>query len=211
MNAPLVNPAASVRQRLSNLAKERNEDFEQLLVRYALERLLYRLSVSPYRERDVRTAQHYDTGGDSRWPDRRFRARQPGRVARVPAAQPPQRGGARRGCRRAPRLLHATAASSKAPSVKAVSAPIFAERIRRFPSFLFREAGGGQDLREALAEVAVGEEYKLQAARSYNTACSPVSEPRRIARMQRSFRVSGRQFQSAEAAAAAIDSSGEPG
>jgi hypothetical protein len=36
----------------------------------------------------------------------------------------------------------------------------------------YRETGRGQDLREALAEVAVGEEYKAQAARSYNTACS---------------------------------------
>jgi predicted nucleotidyltransferase component of viral defense system len=45
--------AASVRQRLFNLAKRRNEDFDQVLVRYTLERLLYRLSVSPYADRFV--------------------------------------------------------------------------------------------------------------------------------------------------------------
>jgi predicted nucleotidyltransferase component of viral defense system len=53
MTAPLANHAASVRQRLLNLAKERDEDFEQILVRYALERLLYRLSLSSHRERFV--------------------------------------------------------------------------------------------------------------------------------------------------------------
>lgn len=41
--------AASVRQRLLNLAKARGEDFQATLTRYALERLLYRLSVSPHR------------------------------------------------------------------------------------------------------------------------------------------------------------------
>lgn len=48
MSAPSSNVAASVRQRLSNFAKERGEDFEQVLVRYALERLLYRLSISKH-------------------------------------------------------------------------------------------------------------------------------------------------------------------
>ena len=36
------NLAASVRQRLMNLARARNEDFQFVLTRYALERLLYR-------------------------------------------------------------------------------------------------------------------------------------------------------------------------
>lgn len=36
--------AASVRARLLNLAKADQTDFNQVLVRYALERLLYRLS-----------------------------------------------------------------------------------------------------------------------------------------------------------------------
>lgn len=47
------NNAASIRQRLLNLAKQRSEDFQQILVHYALERLLYRLAVSPYREQFV--------------------------------------------------------------------------------------------------------------------------------------------------------------
>ena len=38
--------AASVRQRLLNLAKERGEDFNFLLLRYGLERLLFRLGES---------------------------------------------------------------------------------------------------------------------------------------------------------------------
>jgi predicted nucleotidyltransferase component of viral defense system len=37
-----------VRQRLFNLAKQRGDDFEILLTRYAIERLLYRLSQSPH-------------------------------------------------------------------------------------------------------------------------------------------------------------------
>ena len=45
------NLPASVRQRLLNLAKARRDEFDLVLARYALERLLYRLSVSPHRER----------------------------------------------------------------------------------------------------------------------------------------------------------------
>jgi hypothetical protein len=41
-----TNIAASIRQRLLNLARERGEDFQQLLVSYALERVLYRLAQS---------------------------------------------------------------------------------------------------------------------------------------------------------------------
>lgn len=48
-----ANVAASIRQRLLNLARERGEDFQQVLVSYALERLLYRLAQSGYRERFV--------------------------------------------------------------------------------------------------------------------------------------------------------------
>jgi predicted nucleotidyltransferase component of viral defense system len=44
------NVAASVRARLMNEAKRTRTDYNQLLVRYAIERLLYRLSVSPHRE-----------------------------------------------------------------------------------------------------------------------------------------------------------------
>jgi predicted nucleotidyltransferase component of viral defense system len=51
--AEVKNLAASVRQRLTNLAQAQKEDFQQLLSRYARERLLYRLSVSDYRERFI--------------------------------------------------------------------------------------------------------------------------------------------------------------
>lgn len=44
---------ASVRGRLMNISRERRQPFQLLLTRYALERLLYRLSVSPYRDRFV--------------------------------------------------------------------------------------------------------------------------------------------------------------
>ena len=47
------NMGASVRGRLLNLAKERGQPFDLLLTRYALERLLYRLSTTQYRERFV--------------------------------------------------------------------------------------------------------------------------------------------------------------
>jgi hypothetical protein len=47
------NPAASVRTRLVQLAREQGEDPMQLLVRYATERFLYRLSHSAHRSRFV--------------------------------------------------------------------------------------------------------------------------------------------------------------
>lgn len=47
------NIGASVRQRLLNLAHERGQPMELLLTRYALERLLHRLSLSLHRERFV--------------------------------------------------------------------------------------------------------------------------------------------------------------
>ena len=47
------NIAASVRQRLKNLSRERRRDFGFLLVNYGLERLIYRLSISPYRDRFI--------------------------------------------------------------------------------------------------------------------------------------------------------------
>lgn len=45
------NVAASVRDRLLAYARQRGEDFQLVLGRYAIERLLYRLSVSAYRDR----------------------------------------------------------------------------------------------------------------------------------------------------------------
>jgi len=47
------NLAASVRQRLFNLAYERREDFGLVLTRYGLERFLYRLAQSQYRDQFV--------------------------------------------------------------------------------------------------------------------------------------------------------------
>jgi len=43
--------AASVRARLLNLARERGEEMQRLFVRYALERLLYRLGRSRHADR----------------------------------------------------------------------------------------------------------------------------------------------------------------
>ena len=48
-----INLAASVRQRLMNIARRDREDFNLVLTRYALERLLYRLARSPHRERFI--------------------------------------------------------------------------------------------------------------------------------------------------------------
>lgn len=45
--------AASVRQRLLNHSRARGEDFQRVLVRYGLERLLYRLSASPHADQFV--------------------------------------------------------------------------------------------------------------------------------------------------------------
>ena len=44
------NPAASVRQRLLNLSRKSGQPFQNLLTRYALERLLFRLSRSPHED-----------------------------------------------------------------------------------------------------------------------------------------------------------------
>ena len=47
-DSPKKNLPASVRQRLLNLSKERGQPFDLILVRYGVERLLYRLSRSPH-------------------------------------------------------------------------------------------------------------------------------------------------------------------
>src|SRR5476651_1735329 len=44
------NPTASVRQRLLNLSRKSGEPFQTMLTRYALERLLFRLSQSAHKE-----------------------------------------------------------------------------------------------------------------------------------------------------------------
>ena len=53
MANPPKNVAASVRARLLTLSKERNQPFDLLLTRYVLERLLYRLGSTDYRNRFV--------------------------------------------------------------------------------------------------------------------------------------------------------------
>ena len=50
MNAP-KNISASVKARLQNVAAIRGEDFNLLLLRYGIERLLFRLSQSPHADR----------------------------------------------------------------------------------------------------------------------------------------------------------------
>jgi predicted nucleotidyltransferase component of viral defense system len=53
MAKPVRDIGASVRARLLALSREKGQALDLLLTRYALERLLYRLSVSPYRDRFV--------------------------------------------------------------------------------------------------------------------------------------------------------------
>ena len=48
-----INLEASVRRRLLNVSRERDEDFNLVLTRYATERFLYRLSMSPYTDQFV--------------------------------------------------------------------------------------------------------------------------------------------------------------
>jgi len=45
-----TNVAASVKQRLLNRARERTEDFNLLLTKYGLERILYRIGQSDYKD-----------------------------------------------------------------------------------------------------------------------------------------------------------------
>jgi hypothetical protein len=63
------NVGASVRARLLDKARVESADFQILLTRYALERLLYRLSVSKHRDRFIlKGAMLFAT-----WVDVRFR------------------------------------------------------------------------------------------------------------------------------------------
>lgn len=48
-----ANIAKSVKDRLLNIARKESRAFDVLLVRFALERLLYRLSISAHRDRFV--------------------------------------------------------------------------------------------------------------------------------------------------------------
>lgn len=53
MKRRITNQAASVHQRLLNLARSTGRPFNELLQYYAIERYLYRLAQSPYRDRLV--------------------------------------------------------------------------------------------------------------------------------------------------------------
>ena len=53
MGKPPTNMAKSVKDRLLNIARQEGRVFDVLLVRFALERLLYRLSISEHRNRFV--------------------------------------------------------------------------------------------------------------------------------------------------------------
>ncbi|MEM0985112.1 MAG: nucleotidyl transferase AbiEii/AbiGii toxin family protein [Pseudomonadota bacterium] len=53
MAKPPTNMAASVRQRLLNLARDEGRVFDVVLVAFGLERLIYRLSVSQYQDQFV--------------------------------------------------------------------------------------------------------------------------------------------------------------
>ena len=50
MTKEVKNVAASVRARLLKLSRERGENFDLVLTKYALERMLYRISQSPYKD-----------------------------------------------------------------------------------------------------------------------------------------------------------------
>ena len=49
-NPALKNISASVREKLRNIARQRNADFALILVKYGLERILFRLSCSAYHD-----------------------------------------------------------------------------------------------------------------------------------------------------------------
>jgi len=49
LSKPTTNTAASVKQRLLNRARTQKEEFNLLLTKYALERILYRISQSPHK------------------------------------------------------------------------------------------------------------------------------------------------------------------
>jgi len=53
MAREVTNIAASVRARLQNIAKKKQANFQRMLTRYALERLLFRLSISPHKDRFI--------------------------------------------------------------------------------------------------------------------------------------------------------------
>jgi predicted nucleotidyltransferase component of viral defense system len=53
MNRPILDLSASIRQRLLNIAREREEELQILFMRYGVERYLYRLSKTKYNSQFV--------------------------------------------------------------------------------------------------------------------------------------------------------------
>lgn len=69
MSKSVTNIAASIRQRLLNLARESKEDFGLLLTKYSLQRVLYRIAESKYRDQFVlKGALLFEL-----WTDQRYR------------------------------------------------------------------------------------------------------------------------------------------
>jgi hypothetical protein len=66
---PLKDPGASIRQRLLNHARAHNDDYQRILTRYAIERLLFRISRTEAREQYIlKGAMLFVT-----WPEHVFR------------------------------------------------------------------------------------------------------------------------------------------
>ena len=71
--SPPKDIGAAVRARLSRLARERGEDFQLVLTRYANERLLFRLAPSRQALRALNRQATARRGSSSRrWPIRRM-------------------------------------------------------------------------------------------------------------------------------------------
>jgi hypothetical protein len=69
VNEGFKNTAASVRARLLNHAREHGDEFQRVMTRYAIERLLFRLSQSDDADRFVlKGAMLFAT-----WPEQAFR------------------------------------------------------------------------------------------------------------------------------------------
>ncbi|MCP4375044.1 MAG: nucleotidyl transferase AbiEii/AbiGii toxin family protein [bacterium] len=72
MSTDEANIAQSVRQRLLNLARNTDQDYNRILVRYSLERLLYRMSISDFSDRFIlKGAMLFAV-----WSDQQYRATQ---------------------------------------------------------------------------------------------------------------------------------------
>lgn len=68
-DSKIKNLPASIRQKLLNLAQERNDDFGLMLTKYGLERMLFRLSKSKYRDMFILKGALFEL-----WTKERYRA-----------------------------------------------------------------------------------------------------------------------------------------